>query len=68
MKTGWRNAPLALLDLAETIRTISGAATDIKFLPPHPSIIMEKVENNILETQILKPFVQLRHFGCVLFV
>ena len=57
MKTGWRNAPLALLDLAETIRTISGAATDIKFLPPHPSIIMEKVENNILETQILKPFV-----------
>ena len=68
MRAGWRNVPLALLDLAEAIRTISGAATDMKFLPPHSSIIMEKVENNILETQILKPFVQLRHFDCVLFV
>ena len=50
---------------------VSGTAIGTKFAPPYACIFMDRLENEILDTQILKPLVWLRYiddiflYGCI---
>ena len=47
---------------------ISGTAIGTKFAPPYACIFMDKVENEFLETQTIKPLVWLRYIDDIFFI
>ena len=47
---------------------MSGTAIGTKFAPPYACIFMDRLENEILDTQILKPLVWLRYIDDIFFI
>ena len=47
---------------------ISGTAIGTKFAPPYACIFMDKVENDFLKTQTVKPLVWLRYIDDIFFI
>ena len=47
---------------------VSGTAIGTKFAPPYACIFMDRLENEFLDTQILKPLVWLRYIDDIVFI
>ena len=47
---------------------VSGTVTGTKFTPPYACIFMDRLENEFLDTQILKPLVWLRYIDNIVFI
>ena len=47
---------------------MSGTAIGTKFAPPYACIFMDRLENEFLDTQILKPLVWLRYIDDIFFI
>ena len=47
---------------------VSGTAIGTKFAPPYACIFMDRLQNDFLETQILKPLVWLRYIDDIFFI
>ena len=47
---------------------VSGTAIGTKFASPYACVFMDNLENDFLETQILKPLVQLRYIDDLFFI
>ena len=47
---------------------ISGTAIGTKFVPPHACLFMDKIENDFLDSEIVKPWLWLRYIDDILFI
>ena len=47
---------------------ISGTAIGTKFVPPYACLFMDKIENDFLDSEIVKPWLWLRYIDDILFI
>ena len=50
------------------IQQISGTAIGTKFAPPYACLIMDRIENEFLDSEIVKPWLWLRHIDDIFFI
>ena len=50
------------------IQQISGTAIGTKFAPPYTCLIMDRIENEFLYSEIVKPWLWLRHIDDIFFI
>ena len=50
------------------IQQISGRAIGTKFAPPYACLIMDRIENKFLYSEIVKPWLWLRHIDDIFFI
>ena len=50
------------------IQQISGRAIGTKFAPPYTCLIMDRIENKFLDSEIVKPWLWLRHIDDIFFI
>ena len=50
------------------IQQISGRAIGTKFAPPYACLIMDRIENKFLDSEIVKPWLWLRHIDDIFFI
>ena len=50
------------------IQQIPGRAIGTKFAPPYACLIMDRIENKFLDSEIVKPWLWLRHIDDIFFI